>query len=100
MTVHFPFQNTYAALPANFFARVAHKWRVAKLLYTLQKDLNEVHAQHITDNNALIDKFRNLEPTMRDLDKCPDLVVNRGHYFGNKLPDSEKRALIAFLKTF
>jgi uncharacterized protein YdiU (UPF0061 family) len=23
MTVHFPFQNTYAALPANFFARVA-----------------------------------------------------------------------------
>src|SRR6266545_3795445 len=23
MTVHFPFQNTYSALPANFFARVA-----------------------------------------------------------------------------
>ncbi len=23
MTVHFPFQNTYAALPDNFFARVA-----------------------------------------------------------------------------
>ena len=23
MTVHFPFQNTYAALPASFFARVA-----------------------------------------------------------------------------
>ena len=23
MTVHFPFQNTYAAMPANFFARVA-----------------------------------------------------------------------------
>ena len=22
MTVHFPFQNTYTALPANFFARV------------------------------------------------------------------------------
>ena len=22
MTLHFPFQNTYAALPANFFARV------------------------------------------------------------------------------
>ena len=22
MTVHFPFENTYAALPANFFARV------------------------------------------------------------------------------
>ena len=23
MTVHFPFQNTYSALPASFFARVA-----------------------------------------------------------------------------
>src|SRR5579872_3899339 len=23
MTIHFPFQNTYSALPANFFARVA-----------------------------------------------------------------------------
>ena len=23
MTVHFPFDNSYAALPANFFARVA-----------------------------------------------------------------------------
>ncbi len=29
MTVHFPFQNTYAALPTNFFARVARRRRCA-----------------------------------------------------------------------
>ncbi len=39
--------------------------------------------------------------------KCPDLVVNRGHYFGTDklgeepgLSDTDKEALIAFLKTF
>ena len=41
------------------------------------------------------------------LAKCPDLVVNKGHYFGTAwqpdeppLSDADKRALIAFLKTF
>jgi hypothetical protein len=34
------------------------------------------------------------------LSKCPDLIVNRGHYFGRNLSDEDKRALIAFLKTF
>ena len=41
------------------------------------------------------------------LSKCPDLVVNKGHYFGTAwqpdeppLSDADKRALIAFLKTF
>jgi hypothetical protein len=57
---------------------------------------------------------------MMALSKCPDLVVNRGHYFGTaqfnrtdglsedekafghepELSDDDKRALIAFLKTF
>ena len=34
------------------------------------------------------------------LSKCPDLIVNRGHYFGRNLPDQDKRALIGLLKTF
>jgi hypothetical protein len=54
------------------------------------------------------------------LSKCPDFVVNRGHYFGTAqfneqdglsgdekafgtepvLSDADKRALIAFIKTF
>jgi hypothetical protein len=31
---------------------------------------------------------------------CPDFEVNRGHDFGTDLSDSDKNALIAFLKTF
>jgi hypothetical protein len=54
--------------------------------------------------------FSNLVDPLLQLSKCPDLIVNRGHYFGTDmldksqgepgLSDPEKRALIAFLKTF
>jgi hypothetical protein len=53
--------------------------------------------------------FANLVDTLLAVNKCPDFVVNRGHYFGTEfLPDSEnetpltdedKEALIEFLKT-
>ena len=39
MTVHFPFQNTYAALPANFFARVAPTPVAAPRLIKLNRPL-------------------------------------------------------------
>src|ERR1700730_2310530 len=39
MTVHFPFQNTYAALPANFFARVAPTPVTAPRLIKLNRRL-------------------------------------------------------------
>jgi len=51
--------------------------------------------------------FSNLKEPLLKLNKCPDLVVNRGHYFGNPqmadeppLSDDDKRALIEFVKTF
>jgi hypothetical protein len=58
--------------------------------------------------------FANLYPRLLKLSKCPDFVVNRGHYFGTGytepgqtppnpepgLSDGDKRALIEFLKTF
>jgi len=33
-------------------------------------------------------------------DNAPDFVQDRGHTFGSELPDSEKRALIEYMKTF
>jgi hypothetical protein len=48
-----------------------------------------------------------LQSLMLTETKCPDFVVNRGHYFGTDklseeppLSDADKEALIAFLKTF
>ena len=54
--------------------------------------------------------FTSITDLLLDLSKCPDYIVNRGHYFGTSmldpkegepgLSDDDKRALIAFLKTF
>ncbi len=57
--------------------------------------------------------FKNLEPKLLKFSKCPDYIVNRGHYIGTGysepgaepndepgLSDDDKRALIEFLKTF
>jgi len=50
--------------------------------------------------------FAPLVAPLLGVSKCPDFVVNRGHYFGTEyfseepgLSDQDKRALIAFLKT-
>ena len=50
--------------------------------------------------------FATIADEMLAVSKCKDLVVNKGHYFGTAyfkeepgLSDSDKRALIAFLKT-
>ncbi len=66
-------------------------------------------AQNLSDTQ-LQTAFNNLTDTLLQLSKCPDLIVNRGHYFGTDmldpkenepgLSDSDKNALIAFLKTF
>jgi hypothetical protein len=38
--------------------------------------------------------------TLVGLSKCPDYIVNRGHYFGADLSAADKEALIAYLKHF
>ena len=50
--------------------------------------------------------FAPLVGPLLGVSKCPDFVVNRGHYFGTEyfseepsLSDQDKRALVAFLKT-
>jgi hypothetical protein len=51
--------------------------------------------------------FSSVVDDLLAISKCPDFVVNRGHYFGTDyfkeepgLSDPDKRALNAFLKTF
>jgi hypothetical protein len=78
---------------------------IARLLLRLQLDLATL-PKDATDQQ-LLEKFANLAAPMLALSKCPDFVVNRGHYFGTSmfaeetpLSDGDKTALIAFLKTF
>ncbi len=91
---------------------------VGDFLIRLKADLLTAPAD--ATDEQLRDKFANLKAPMLKLSKCPDFIVNRGHYFGTaqfnrqedlsddekafgrepELSDSDKQALIALLKTF
>jgi hypothetical protein len=78
--------------------RIAHDKAVVKAVVQLVRDLKSL-PQGATDEQAR-QVFANVGEQLFALSKCPDYVVNRGHYFGSKLSDADKKALIAFLKTF
>jgi hypothetical protein len=91
---------------------------VGSVLLKLNADLLTAPAN--ASDAELLAKFSNLGAPMLAISKCPDLVVNRGHYFGTaqfnqqqdltedekafghepELSDGDKRALIELLKTF
>ena len=78
--------------------RLAHDKAVVKVVVQLVRDLKAL-PQGASDEQAR-QVFSNVGDQLFALSKCPDYVVNRGHYFGSHLSDADKKALIAFLKTF
>jgi hypothetical protein len=84
--------------------RLSHDKKLLELVLRINGDLQKL-PQGASDEEAK-KVFANLVDQMLDLSKCPDLIVNRGHYFGTDkftggepgLSDADKRALIAFLK--
>jgi hypothetical protein len=70
-----------------------------KLIAKVQADLIQVRAKHL-DAEASREVLKNLVPDLLKISKCPDFVQDRGHSFGTKLPDEDKRALIEYIKTF
>jgi hypothetical protein len=98
--------------------RAAQAINAGDFLLKLRADLKSAPAG--ATDEQLRQRFANLKKPMMALSKCPDFVANRGHYFGTSefneqdrlsadektfgiepvLSDSDKRALIAFLRTF
>jgi hypothetical protein len=85
--------------------RLRHDEQVLNLLLKVKGDLAAL-PKGASDEQAR-KVFENLANSLMDLSKCPDYIVNRGHYFGTSyfkedpgLSDDEKYALIEFLKTF
>ena len=91
--------------------RLAHDKHLLDLLITIKRALRAL-PKGATDEQARAVfkdakfKGKSLVDQMLELSKCPDFVVNRGHYFGTDLfkeepglSDADKRALIEFLKT-
>jgi len=84
-------------------ADIGRTWKVVSLGLRLRHDLAAMHQDPKSSYKILTPLGRELY----DLSICPDYVVNRGHYFGTDrfgqevgLTDSDKHALIEFLKTF
>ena len=84
--------------------RVAYQARLVEVIGRLIRQLKALPAD-ATDEQARA-AFANEVPQLMAISKCPDYVVNRGHYFGTNLAkeepgltDADKLALIAFLKT-
>ena len=83
---------------------VIHKLQLAKLLVKLKADLSALPKDASDDDARKV--FSNAFDDLLAVNKCPDFIVNRGHYFGTDffqeepgLSDADKQALIAFLKT-
>ena len=93
-----------------WFAELKHKYDLLTLLLQISLDLKKI------DRNASTEQadaaLANVLNPLIAVSKCPDYIVNRGHYFGTKylrpqddgkpvagLTDDQKNDLIEFLKT-
>ena len=90
---------------ADLAGRAEHVRKLLPILQELLRDLKKV-GDSASDEEARR-AFAPLAPRLLSMSKCPDFVVDRGHYFGTSafkeepgLSDEDKRALIEFLKTF
>ena len=91
---------------SNPIEKLRHVERMLQLLVDLKLYLVSV-PKDATDEQMVSDIASKMGSALLALNKCPDFEVNRGHYFGTglvagepALSDSDKRALIEFLKTF
>jgi hypothetical protein len=75
-----------------------HLERLVPTLLKVKKALKGL-PPNATDAQA-VEAFRDLVPDLISVSKCPDLIANKGHYFGSNLSDDDKNALIEFIKTF
>ncbi len=110
--------NPFSEVPDQ---QLEHDGQLLALVSKIDHDLRAL-GPNATDERAA-QVFRNVVDQMLSLSKCPDLVVNRGHYFGTDylesaerndpqlrakainergtgLSDDDKKALIEFIKTF
>ena len=83
--------NLLANLEPDFGQLVALKVKLSHALLA-------IHARNLTGPEAVAELSKAV-PDLLVANKCPDFIEDKGHYFGTDLADSDKRALIEFLKT-
>jgi hypothetical protein len=91
-----------AGTPIGLFTNVNPELSPTKLVEMfvhIRKVLRDARERNL-DAPALAELVRKeIAPRLLKASKCPDFVQDRGHTYGHDLPESDKRALIEFLKT-
>ena len=88
--------------PVNLLANVspdAGRWQLFKLAVKTKVILAWINLRQPSSEEIAQRMRQQLAPDLLRLSACPDLVEDRGHYFGTDLPDADKLALIELLKT-
>ena len=84
--------NLIANLEPDFGQLVALQAKIGKALL-------KIHTMNLSSEEATAELTKAV-PELLAANKCPDFIEDKGHYFGTDLPDTDKRALIEYLKTF
>ena len=62
-------------------------------------ELSAVTSEIAKDPERLVDTVRRYPQLVEIYSSCTDDIENKGHRFGEDLPERDKKALIAFLAT-
>ena len=88
--------------PINLLANVnpdTDPKELVEVCLKIKKAFAEIKLKNLDTEAATKVLTSEVAPALFKISKCPDLVEDRGHYFGTGLPDADKVALIEFLKT-
>ncbi|MEO8339602.1 MAG: hypothetical protein ABI604_07755 [Nitrospirota bacterium] len=95
---------------AGVIDRLLHKKKLVRSLVKIKRALKAIPRDATDEEARAVFREKDVVESLLELSKCPDFVVNRGHYFGTDqlkkeeneqgLSDEDKRALITFLQTF
>jgi mono/diheme cytochrome c family protein len=75
---------------------------VKKAISVTVETLAEIESQHLAEQEAQALLRKRVAPALMKVNKCPDFVMDEGHYFKwfDSMSDEDKNALIELLKTF
>ena len=91
--------------PVNLLANTnpdADPKEVKKTLDLILKTLAEIDSRHLSEKEASDLMKEKVAPALMNISKCPDFVMDEGHYFKwfESMSEEDKNALIELLKTF
>jgi len=85
--------------PVNLIGNMEPDFRNIDVFRKIAEKLIKLKTTKLSRDEAAAE-FNKLIPDLLAANKCPDFIEDKGHYFGTDLADTDKRALIEYLKTF